>query len=92
MYEFPEYYGESWDAFLDCYADVVEADESPLVLTIFGLSNFYESDFRAFLRSLYELESITDSISLFRSVIPRKVINLYLGDWSLPRSGDADSK
>ncbi|MEU0391894.1 barstar family protein [Streptomyces sp. NPDC006208] len=89
-YKFPEYYGENWDAFLDCYADVVEADESPLVLAIHGLSNFCESDFRAFLRSLYELESITETIPLLRSVIPRKVVNLYPGDWpASPRSGDA---
>ncbi|WP_329405951.1 barstar family protein [Streptomyces sp. NBC_00704] len=83
IYKFPEYYGENWDAFLDCYADVVEADETPLILAIFGLSNFCESNFREFLRSLYELESITESISLFRSVIPRRVINVYPGNWSL---------
>ncbi|GAA1370485.1 barstar family protein [Streptomyces beijiangensis] len=90
VYGFPEYYGENWDAFLDCYADVVEADDSPVVMALCGLSNFCESNFRTFIRSVYELESITESISLFRSVIPRKVINLYPGDWSA-FSGLADS-
>ncbi|CCK29321.1 hypothetical protein BN159_4942 [Streptomyces davaonensis JCM 4913] len=92
VYKFPEYYGENWDAFLDCFADVVEADDAPLVLAIHGLPNFCASDFRAFLRSLYELESITESISLFRSVIPRKVVNLYPGNWPTSHGpSDADA-
>ncbi|WP_371615856.1 barstar family protein [Streptomyces sp. NBC_00454] len=84
VYGFPEYYGENWDAFLDCFADVVEADSAPIVLVISGLSSFFESDFRSFLRCLHELESVTESIPLFRSVIPRKVVNLYPGHWPVP--------
>ncbi|WP_418961067.1 barstar family protein [Streptomyces tritici] len=81
VHAFPEYYGENWAAFLDCYADVFEADDAPLVLTVRGLDRLRDTDFRAFLRCVHELESATESVPLLRPVIPRKVVNLYVGAW-----------
>lgn len=36
-FDFPDYYGENWDAFWDCITDIV--DEDPFNIHIYGYEN-----------------------------------------------------
>ncbi|MBS2531167.1 hypothetical protein KGQ20_00105 [Catenulispora sp. NF23] len=82
LYGFPEDYEPNWSSYNDCYVDFLEAGDTPVVMAIRGFGAWRENDFRLFIRTVYELEAATEG---FRrdagAVIPRRVVNLYIGDW-----------
>jgi len=82
LFDFPERYEPNWVSYGDCYAEFLEAGDAPVILAARGFDAWREENFRLFIRTVYELEAVTEG---FRrkpgSVIPRKVVNLYIGDW-----------
>jgi hypothetical protein len=82
LYDFPEGYEPNWVSYSDCYLEFLEAGDAPVILAARGFDAWRENDFRLFMRTVYELEAVTEG---FRrnpgSVIPRRVVNLYIGDW-----------
>lgn len=80
-YDFPDYFGESWPAYTDCYSDFVVADEGPVVTVVRGLDDMQRRDLRQFMRCVMELETTAEFISVLRPVVPRRVVVLYVGEW-----------
>jgi len=80
-YAFPDYFGENWPAYTDCYSDFVEAAEQPVVTVIRGLDGMHRRDLRQFTRCVMEIETTAEFISVFKPVVPRRVVTLYVGTW-----------
>ncbi|MEU0939794.1 barstar family protein [Embleya sp. NPDC005971] len=80
-YDFPDYFGENWPAYTDCYSDFVVAGEEPVVTVVRGLDGMHRRDLRQFMRCVMELETTAEFISVFKPVVPRRVVNLYVGEW-----------
>lgn len=81
VYEFPDYYGQNWTAYSDCYSMMVASGENPIILAVRGLDAWKDSDFPMFFRAVHELEWVTRLWDLSRRIIARRVVNLYIGDW-----------
>ncbi|MFI6979025.1 barstar family protein [Embleya sp. NPDC050154] len=80
-YDFPDWFGENWPAYTDCYSDFVVASEEPVVTVMRGLDGMHRRDLRQFMRCVMELETTAEFISVLKPVVPRRVVNLYVGAW-----------
>lgn len=81
VYEFPDYYGQNWTAYSDCYMGMVASGESPIILAVRGLDAWKDSDFLMFFRAVHELEWVTRLWAVSWRIVARRVVNLYIGDW-----------
>lgn len=61
---FPDYFGMNWDAFHDCFGDIVFCEKNPIALIWKNATTTLENDLKTFLKISFELLS---EISLTRS-------------------------
>jgi hypothetical protein len=85
LFDFPEGYEPNWASYNGCYSKFLEAGETPVVLAARGFDGWREHDFRLFMRTVYELQAVAEGFRRGSTVIPRKVVNLYIGDWGRAR-------
>lgn len=81
LFDFPDQWNVGWEGFTDWYSKFVEASPDVVVLAAHGFDAMMAADFRRFYRVVSRLEYIRECIGLVRPVIPRCVVNLYVGDW-----------
>lgn len=85
LFDFPEGYEPNWVSYSGYYSEFLETGETPVVLAVRGFDAWRENDFRLFMRTVYELQAVAEGFRRGSSVIPRKVVNVYIGDWDQAR-------
>jgi RNAse (barnase) inhibitor barstar len=80
---FPDYYGQNWDAFIDCVGDLAEMASTPIALVWLKADGLLMVDPHAFVRSVHLLLMAARDIRL--SDVGFQLEYFFVGDWGTLR-------